>query len=332
MPKATFEKAKEFLEKINDKDCVAVIHHDDTDGFVSGILLYDHCRKKGAKADQFTFSSNDDQEKIINGIKQFNKIVFSDLAPGRISQILDAVKGKEVLLIDHHLKDSEVPEEILDYRTKSEVSASKSVYSLVGGREWLKIVCELADVGYTSPENKIEIDKFANERGMDVEEVKEKFYFRIDMFLTYFYKDFNKAFEILSDVKDYKGLNVLNKYADEVQKELDYFIEDCKKKREKIGFVNYYYFEPKFSIKSRVTTDVSFDFPDEVFIFAIPKGDKINLSARNQSGDCDCSKLLKEAMKDLEDSMAGGHAKAAGGIILKTDLERFKKNLSKIEL
>jgi len=202
---------------------------------------------------------------------------------------------------------------------------------MIGGRKWLEIVCELADVGYSYPENKVKIDKFAKERKINPEEVKEKFYFRIDLFLAYFHKDFDKAFEIFESVKDYEDLDVLDKYTNEVQKEIDYFMKNYEKKKEKIGFVNYYYFEPKFPIKSRVTTNISFEHLNEVFVFAIPKGDKINLSARNQSGDFNCSDLLKRATEGLKDAMAGGHSKASGGIILKQDLEKFKENLTKIK-
>ncbi|MFA5060732.1 MAG: DHH family phosphoesterase [Candidatus Pacearchaeota archaeon] len=329
MPEITFEKAKEFLEKINEKDNIAVVHHDDTDGFASGLMLYDWCKKKSAKVQQFTISLGDNQQKIIDKLKPFNKILFSDLA-FLTEELLNSVKEKEVLSIDHHIKEEKMPEEILDYRTESKISASKSVYSMIYGRKWLEIVSELADVGYSYPENKVKIDRFAKEHGIAPEEVKEKFYFRIDLFLAYFHKDYNKAFEIFESIEDYNDLDNLDKYANEVQKELDHFMKDYENKREKLGMVNYYYFEPKFPIKSRVTTNISFKHLNEVFVFAIPKGNKINISARNQSGDYDCSKILKKATEGLKDSLAGGHSKASGGIIFKEDLEKFKENLAKI--
>ena len=49
MPEITFSQAKEFLNNITDKDHVAIIHHDDGDGFCAGILYYDWCKNKNAK-------------------------------------------------------------------------------------------------------------------------------------------------------------------------------------------------------------------------------------------------------------------------------------------
>ena len=37
--------------------------------------------------------------------------------------------------------------------------------------------------------------------------------------------------------------------------------------------------------------------------------------------------LLKAGIKGLEDGNAGGHAPAAGGIILAKDIDKFKKNI-----
>jgi hypothetical protein len=180
MPKVTLSQAREFLNNILQKDKIAIIHHDDTDGFASGILLYDWCKEKGANVNHFCFSVSDNQQKIIKQLKTFNKILITDLAPKLISEILDYIQDKEVLYIDHHLKDFEISHSVLEYRTESRVSASKSVYSMIGGKKWLEIVCELADVGYSYPENKIKIDMFAKERGIPPEKVKEDFYFKID--------------------------------------------------------------------------------------------------------------------------------------------------------
>ena len=55
MPKITFDQAKEFLDNITSGDKVAIIHHDDLDGFASGILFYDFYKTKGVTADHFVY-------------------------------------------------------------------------------------------------------------------------------------------------------------------------------------------------------------------------------------------------------------------------------------
>jgi oligoribonuclease NrnB/cAMP/cGMP phosphodiesterase (DHH superfamily) len=94
--------------------------------------------------------------------------------------------------------------------------------------------------------------------------------------------------------------------------------------------VNFYYFEPNFPIKSRVTTDISFNCPNETFVFAIPWENRVNISARNQQGEVNCVGILKKATQGLKGVNVGGHLKASGGYIQKEDLEKFKENLSKI--
>jgi len=326
----TIEQARGFLNEITSENKVAIIHHDDTDGFVSGVLLYDFCRKKGANVGHFCFSNGGDQDKMIKKIKNSDVVLIADFGPSSVSKILEFAKDKKVLYIDHHKKDVEIPPEINEYRTKSEVSASKSVWQIAGGKVWLEIVCELADAGYTNVENKIKIDAFARERKISPDEVKEKFYFRIDYFLAYFFENYDEAFEILDSVGNYNGLDNLDKYANVVKKEIDKFVNELECEKKKLGDVWYYYFEPYYPIKSIVTTDISFKYPDDVFVFAMPFGNVIGISARCQSGKVDCAEFLKKAVKEFEGANAGGHFKAAGGQVLKKDLEKFKERLREI--
>ena len=66
MPSISFIQAKEFLDNITDRDNIAIIHHDDGDGFCSGILFYDWCKKKGAKVENFVFLINKSSFKNYN--------------------------------------------------------------------------------------------------------------------------------------------------------------------------------------------------------------------------------------------------------------------------
>ncbi len=102
-------------------------------------------------------------------------------------------------------------------------------------------------------------------------------------------------------------------------------------KKEKLGNINFYYFEPKFSVKSPVCGIICSKDTDQIYIFASPKEgtNKITLSARNTHKKVNTVKLLKAGIKGLNESNAGGHIQAAGGIILAKDLERFKRNIKK---
>jgi single-stranded DNA-specific DHH superfamily exonuclease len=126
------EEAKKFLNEINKGEKVAIIHHDDTDGFVSAILLYEFLEKRGVKdIGHFCFSIGDNQRSIIEKVSSYETILIADLAPNAITNVLEAIKNKKVLYIDHHKKDVEIPEKILEYRTESKISASRSIFTML---------------------------------------------------------------------------------------------------------------------------------------------------------------------------------------------------------
>ena len=106
MPEITLQEAKEFLDNITSEDRVAIIHHDDGDGFCSGILYYDYAKSKGAETKQFVFSFGkwDNQTNL----ETFDKIIITDVAPDGLIEI-NLPTGKEILYTDHHPKETSIP-------------------------------------------------------------------------------------------------------------------------------------------------------------------------------------------------------------------------------
>jgi len=58
-------------------------------------------------------------------------------------------------------------------------------------------------------------------------------------------------------------------------------------------------------------------------------GDKIKISARNQSQKVNTFDLMKNAISGLKNASAGGHIAASGAVIQKKDLQQFKQNILK---
>ena len=330
MPQITKEQAIEFLNNIQKKDKVAIIHHDDLDGFNSGVLLYNFFKKilKPTKIKNFIFPIGSDQEKIIKHLDKFNKIIIADLGPNTIIDILEFSKNKETLYIDHHIKETPVPEKILELRTKRELSAARTIEELTNNNnEFLKISSLICDAGWFYEENVKELEKISKILKTNLDEIKKQAY-EISNTLVYFSEKPKKALEILKTLNNWEDIKNLKKYSDPVEKELEFWVNDFKTNQEHIGKVIFYYFNPKFKIKSIAIDKLSFPSPNDIFIFAVPEDkNKIRLSARNQTKEMDMSQLLKAGIKDLKNASSGGHIPAAGGSIQTKDLEKFKQNL-----
>lgn len=332
------KQAREFLDSITKKDKVAVIHHDDLDGFASGILLYELCKDRGCEVEAFPKRlTNRLFDNLIKELEKFDVILITDIAPFYIADYLKSL-NKRILYIDHHQKDVDISENVLEWRAPKDkyFPASKMCWEITKDvnkeREWLAIAGIIADVGYKYPENDEIINSFLERENISLEEYQKSTGFPINNLFVYFTDNLKKAFEILEKVKDYRDMEEIKSYGDEVEKEIQYFISDFKKNHETLGKADFYFFSPKFKIKSIVATNLSLSNPKKLMITLTPSYlDKeiLDISARSQNGDVKVNLLLKEAMKDLKNCASGGHERAAGGNIMKKDLEKFKENLKK---
>jgi len=331
------EQAKEFLENINENEKVALIFHDDLDGFASGILLYNYLIKKGIIAEVFPKFLAEDMFEDISKLKKFDKIIIADIPPFYVKKYLDEMDC-EILYIDHHQKDAEISDFIVEYREdKKYYPASRMVYEITEkenkNKEWLAVAGTIADVGYKYKENNEFIHRFLDKINFTLEQY-QGIIDKIISFLIYFHDDLNKAFEILKGADNWQNLKEINKYGEEVEEEVYSVLEDFEKNKEVINNFWLYYFEPRFKIKSIVANSLGLKHEDKAIIIMTPdtsNRNKLNLSARAQSEGVNIPKILKEATKDFENASAGGHLRAAGGFIQKKDLEKFKENLKNIQ-
>lgn len=329
MPSITFNQAKAFLDNISKNDSVAIIHDNDLDGFSSGIIYYTFCEKKAKKVKHFAIAYSDtDFDKL--SIKNCNKIIITDIAPKPISKELEKIKKKDVLYVDHHQRDGEIPKEILEYRTLEEgyIPSARSAYELTKEKEWLSIAGTLADAGDKYSENDKFLSSFLNKEKITIEKYRSTVMRHLSNTIIYLVDDQNKAFEILNRLNNYtQAEKVLEKYSIPIDEEVKFWEKEYELKNERLGSINYFFLNPKFKIKTVVISILSNKYPEEVFVFSGPQGtDKISISTRNQSKKHDMIKLLKTCTNGFAIN-AGGHPAAAGGSIYVPDLEKFKENL-----
>ncbi len=333
MPKINFKQAKEFLENINKEDKVAIITHDDLDGFSSGYLLLDFINTKTPNTKVFIHPTKTGYLKeLIPQLKEFNKIILSDLFPSLIQNFLEPLKQKQILCIDHHQPEP-ISKSILEYRESEKYfPASKMIYDLINGKDWIALAGIIADYGFAYQENKELINLILKKLNLTLEEFKQKIVYPLNNFLIYFQKEEQKAFEIFFSLKSPKDVEKISQYSETIEKEITKIEEDFKKNKKEIGKFILYDFESKYKIKPLVISKIALDDKEKIYIFLSPKTENpgmLSLSARHQNEKADLPKLLKELLKDLENARAGGHKRASGGILQKKDLEKFKENIKK---
>ena len=330
MSEITFSQAREFLDEISREDKIAIIHHDDGDGFCSGILFYDWCKNKNAMVKEFTYSIHKSKLKNFD-LAEFNKVIVCDLASGFMAEELELIKDKRILYLDHHPRDVSLPKEVLEFSTVDNgyIPSSRTAGELTRIKPWLALVGTITDAGDLYPENQDFISEHLKQTRMGLDKFKEDITSTITNFLIYFEGDFDKAFEILQKVNSIGEVSQLKKYSEAIEDEIEKFIGEYEDKKEKIGDVNFYYFKPHFSIKAPVTGIISQKNHEEIYIFATPKkdGKHLTLSARNTSQKENMANLLRAGVSGLEDGSAGGHPAASGGMILAEDLGKFKRNI-----
>jgi single-stranded DNA-specific DHH superfamily exonuclease len=330
MPKITFQEAYEFLENITSEDNVAIIHHDDGDGFCSGILYYEWCKSHGASVEQFTYTIN--KSKIKNyDLTKFNKVIISDLASGFMAEQLDIISDKQIFYTDHHPEEGVFPKEVLTYITGKDgyIPSSRTAGELTKIKPFLALVGTITDAGELYDENQEFINSHLEQIGMSFDDFKKDISSVISNTLAYLDKDHKKAFKLLSELKSVEDVKNLRQYADKIEDEIQKFVEEFEENKEMVGGANFYYFEPVLNVKGSVSGIISHQDHEKMYIFASPKedGKHISFSARNTSQNPNMAEMLRAGVEGLEDGSAGGHPPAAGGMICVKDLDKFKDNI-----
>jgi len=327
MPQINFNEAKEFLNNITNKDKVAIIHHNDGDGYASGIIFYDWCKQKGAEVENFLFTYR--RGIKIPKLDKFNKIIITDIAPTGIEE-LQLPLEKEIFYTDHHPSEVPIPEKILEYRTTEEgyIPSARTAGELTGIKKWLSILGTVTDAGDLYPENEKFIKELLEKEKISIREFREKYSNLFTNTLIYFHNEQQKAFNIIKEIKSLEEFKKLDKYSEAVENELGRIVDEYEEKKEKLGDINFFYFETKFYIKKALSAIISRNNPEEIIIFATPQDNKyLSISARNQSRKVDMAELLRIGINGLENTGAGGHKAASGATIQTKDLEQFKENI-----
>jgi len=352
------KKAIEYLKKINKKDVVVIIFHNDGDGICSATLLNKFLIKwRGKPADMLITQPMPPNKNLIDYVKTTipTKIIFTDLA---IDQDVKFVKKFEsiskVLVIDHHEINNKISSKKVTYynprlyNKNVYKSASYIVYKItskivdMSDCLWIASIGIISDYDITYSKDLLNEanSKYHNYLGRITQKdvLTSKFGIMSDMIAS------AKATKSLSCeqmvemfTKSNSPEDILNgKYADKIKKsyqkiqnELERLKIDIKKSAEINKNVVFYKFDSKYNFRSPLSSIISDKYPSKVIIVWNKSKGNIKLSARAKYQKYNIGSILKKISKKMKNVSAGGHPAAAGATIPEKYWEEFKENLIK---
>lgn len=360
-----YEEAIEYLDDVERDENVLIVHHWDMDGssaaaIVSKILA----DSRGTGADFVRIPEDRKHqvgartERIIKQ-EQVSRLIVLDMSvpADRVSELVEE-HGVEMLVIDHHGFDRE-PEDAVFVNPRMDdpdayIPAAKlcnDIASEVGlDTDWIAGMGIIQDFGVSSaPElferlAKLYPKYFPDELDQD-SLAKNCTYGRYASVLNVkTYKDTEDcavlAFKALTKADGLKYLESreeyreLLEYYEEMQEEFNRIKERYEEEREVYEDKRLVFFEfsSPYHINSSIATQISLEKEEWAYIIAKREGDRVNVSARCQSGRVDLGDLLRQALPEDagEDAEAGGHAVAAGASLDVDALEAFKENLLEV--
>jgi single-stranded DNA-specific DHH superfamily exonuclease len=340
-----------FLGKLKKEDRVAVISHTDLDGIASAVFLNIILRSKGIKPEiiEFIDYGEGGLKKLRPALEKrgINKVLFADMAieSADREEFIRFKKDHDYFIIDHHplMEDFEYSKNIL--KTESEDCSALTIFKLaekiMGMRKWDWLVCSalISEYSFKKKENLEFLRKKYPEDNINRKEIYNnkpgRVARKIKSSLIYCKskgKNIRDIYLIL--LKGEQGLEKLENYGEEVEKEIQKYIDEFEEKAEYYEGEGLYWYEvePEFRIGSVLANRLSDRNPKEVIILMRPDKNKkgiFNFNLRCQK-EGDVNSLVRKAAKPFKEKSVGGHKAAAGARIKKEDVQEFKKRILRI--
>jgi len=327
----------DFIKGLNDKDKIVLISHTDLDGIAAAKVV-----NEVVDSDEVMFVNYGDINlDLVGKLKEggFTKVIMTDLMIDNNKFVSGLEEFADVLILDHHpaFKDFNSDKTVF-LKVEGDYCAAYFCYELfnkiqnLGKIDWLVGCACVSDFCHIKVENWLAKiyekygDKFEREgRYVRMDGNIWNLQWTLSLALIYFRDNLNKVFDSIGD--NFRDIGDLEEYAKDVQGEIDESVEIFESGKEEFNGGFFWEFNPERGIGSIVSNIISNNYFDKTIIILRIDGDYCKLSARRPDKKIDVGKFLIKLVDGFEESNAGGHAVAAGGIFLKKDLEAFKKRL-----
>ncbi|PIN91177.1 hypothetical protein COU57_01655 [Candidatus Pacearchaeota archaeon CG10_big_fil_rev_8_21_14_0_10_32_14] len=334
----------DFIKNMKEEDEIALISHNDVDGIISAFLLAEYLikRKFNIKYKKFVTYQKNFIGDMIPELKKYDitKVFITDLQVDSddFDGFFRISKEFDTLLIDHHPLHNNKKEysKLNVIKCSSTNSAGYIVYNLgidtlrEDYYEELMLASLISDYGFKDKNlMKLIQKKYGNvtkDNAFDCRGgVLAK---KINSSLVYTGKNFDLIWKILSK-RDLKKLEeAYDLIEDEIKKSVSYCEKYAKYyEKYKLYFIHY---TPRYNYMSALTTIFSGNHKEDTFVMlsdVTNDQSKIKISSRNQSGNVEMNKMLEASINGLDNAISGGHLNASGGVIMRKDLEKFKRQM-----
>jgi len=344
------EKAfDEFMQSIKPEENVLLVHHRDTDGLCSALVVSKALQKlRGKPADFVESAEYTDFSVVLEKAHSLNpdRIICVDLSIDQKKEIIQELESiAPLLLIDHHKLYNDlqsdrtvfIKAQMLSDLDGSKYPASKLSFDLcsrisdLSEEKWIACVGILGDMGYN--QWKEFVDSTAKELKLtlnDFEFLKSL----INAVETVAPQNFSELFTEFNSKNVNEMLkSPLSKYRKTLTESLTKWRADFKENAEFFPELELYFyvFKPEIELKSALIDSLSPELLGKNLIVVIDRGEPmLRFSARRQDFKIEMNSLLEEAVKGIEGADAGGHIPAAAGSIPREKLTVLKNNIIEI--
>lgn len=356
-----YSEAVKFLKNIAKGEKVLILSHWDMDGISSAAVISRVLRNlRGKEADFFKIPEDrrhDIDEKTEKKVSkgEIDKVIILDINPGyeALQKLLKHLRDK-ILIIDHH-NFERIPEGTVFVNPRVErddvyASASRLCYRIASkldiNLDWIAGLGIIQDFDVKNSKDIFEGLKkkypayFPDEISQE-NLAKRCRYGNISKVINIKpYKDTQKcaeaAYRLLMEINDLRNVENSPEYYElkemywDVMREIENIIENYFEERELIRDkkVSFFKFSSDFHINSSIATNISMKELEWIHIIIKEEDQRVNISARCQSGEVNLGELLKKALPEsaFDKGEAGGHRKAAGASFPKKYYKEFKNN------
>ena len=353
------QRFDDFVRGISKEDKVGLFYDGDPDGVCSGSLVATAIKRIHGK--DITISLSSDRKNY--GITNYHAEAFKKAGVTKVITCDNAIEGRpepvdaiaqfaDVLQIDNHaivgeFKSKNIlmmkPQLYSEGIHPSRYCTSKMAYDLMSrhcdlsDRDWIAVTGSISDIA-TEPwmdwVNSV-FDKYGWEMKDDLfKTVPGQVAIYINDAICYDLNNIDEVFKAVLESKSTAELfeSSIKKYHDIVEAEIQKWISGAKENAEWHDDLKVMFYEvnPKFKIKSALSTILGLKYPEWTLFLAAPDGDTMTLSARSNTGRIAVNKLFHTVLAEFPDAVGGGHVEAAGGSCRVEDYPKFKAKVLKM--
>jgi single-stranded DNA-specific DHH superfamily exonuclease len=339
----TIKPGRIFITSIKPKNKVVIVCGHDLDSLCSAALTYKLIKDLHKTDSQFVISESNSalEEKTLKKIKIAKPkfVIIVDIPEIRVDLLTQLRNLSNVLIIDHHVPKGYVKVTYVNPRTYDREIYLPATYlcykiyeSFFNPKDiaWIAGIGTLADNGMKNC-----IDLFGKIKGVNKELVDDlgpndeilfeksmlgKLAFLVESMRTVKGLDgAESALDRLVKIKNYKGLlkdRELARCFALSEKEFKRIVDDFNKNKKAIKNFLLYEIKSKYNLKSQLASHLQRFFPDKILIVYQKTEGFLDLSfRRGKNVETDLDKLARDIIKDIPNSVGGGHTSAAGSKI-----------------